>query len=742
MNEISFGQIITKTRSFDELLFLEHQTNKHSQFTQIDKLLLEVLNSALQEHLVVEWQSSKIQNKVSVPILHKSLYKNLRENNFSLNYQERKGAWYIPEITSLKAGRINFFHYMARYPVGAADLSKNVGGKISLSDNPDGFLIWSLLEPLFDFLLTPFDLRGTLAGTKSAEEKRRIWQQYEEIVNALELNLSEVLDVMHFGGTWNQLNDQQHLQIKTKLIRSLQKEVKCSTIKFYRAYRIKSLIDNYYTKVKKSNQKTMRKILIREHQRTLSGFFEGDWLAFLNYIEEVPDKNEEIITALPKSQILRPVSEERIKQVAETTGISLEEINRIKRAGEKSSTSKFSMEERTEVLTQFWREFENFHNQQTPGMASLWGLSERGYGGFGPWDVAGAKQAYISNEIDQKIKTLWGNNLLLKYPNRIVSSLNPYHRMSAAFGPSLRFWENCSLTAWYVCEGAASRTKIDGLAEYLQKEIFYLNKIDCPINTVMFDELNQIYNNFSNPEFVQYSLANGNEYGWSRYEGFTKLRNIITKHRNEWTDKYLKTYLEKRWKTELEETSRAFNRLTSERGKIPTLKQFVEHADRSTNNWLNGDISSLYKTIGEKSPVVPHKNILIPVEREHLIEKVYRTLLEHIKQNELAETTNQYSQYSPDNSAALRLALDSILYMQFIEIHNRNISLEEFGKKESFRIDTSNIWNDVENAWDIYGTIVRQLAEEQRELQKTSTYLNNLESQRFQYGKVKKPFWC
>src|SRR5947207_1249933 len=75
-------------------------------------------------------------------------------------------------------------------------------------------LFWSVLEPLFELLFLPFDLRGRHVGSKSREVQLKEWNGFDALLKALGFTLSKELAVMRYGGGWHKLRSKEQLEAK------------------------------------------------------------------------------------------------------------------------------------------------------------------------------------------------------------------------------------------------------------------------------------------------------------------------------------------------------------------------------------------------------------------------------------------------------------------------------------------------------------------------------------------------
>jgi hypothetical protein len=209
--------------------------------------------------------------------------------------------------------------------------------------------------------------------------------------------------------------------------------------------------------------------------------------------------------------------------------------------------------------------------------------------------------------------------------------------MAETFGPALSFWQSCALTAWFICEGPYSRTDMAGLAHHQRRELHELKEMQTPVSEQLFVELIEGETRLGPEEEITRNESTTEVgYGFSftvsmsagtRRKGFEILRDIITRHRRSWADQHLNAYLRARWESDIKAATNAFNLLLGEKGgKSPTLKQFARSAALPTNHWFQGNVSGLYRTIGEKSPTEPTKLTLMPKDKPTLVRRVFENL--------------------------------------------------------------------------------------------------------------------
>ena len=145
----------------------------------------------------------------------------------------------------------------------------------------------------------------------------------------------------------------------------------------------------------------------RTLEPTLSGFFGGDWLRFLEYLGETPHPAEEIVTAIPESELFTSGTAGKTPKAA---------------VGVQATAEASLVEERVAVLKAYWRQFDDLHSRQAPGMPSLWGLVEEDHTGVrirweGPdWFTPKLYQHVLSPELSAKIDEKWSTVMLARWP--------------------------------------------------------------------------------------------------------------------------------------------------------------------------------------------------------------------------------------------------------------------------------------------------------------------------------------
>jgi hypothetical protein len=199
----------------------------------------------------------------------------------------------------------------------------------------------------------------------------------------------------------------------------------------------------------------------------------------------------------------------------------------------------------------------------------------------------------------------------------------------------------------------------------------------------------------------------------SRRTGFEKLRDAITFHRRAWSRRHLDAYLRARWESEIRATANDFNRLFEQKGRIPTVKQFAKFAVVPANHWFGGNISDLYSSFGEKSPVQSERRRFLPRDIESFMGQVFRAIGgKPTSWNDLAKTivgSNRATQDEAWRRHGIRkqLAEMSVLYVQLREASGVSPTMKEFGESK-FRQLSPALADQPENAWRLYSQAIEQ----------------------------------
>ncbi len=726
MSNPSFGRSASQLANSIELLEFEHSSDRAQRFDALDALVGTLLMRSLSGQLIV---TLKHRTRDDVQVVLDGVNAQQRacvDATFALTAQQQRGAWFIPNEATVRAGWVNLPASMQRHERFAAGIAWEEREKISLKSSSDAMMLWALLEPLADTLYLPFALRGPLTGTKAPEETAKLWAESIAFLEALGLRVGDELAMLRPGKGWSKLRSGEQHAAKKTLMEALTRQVSLETGARYRAYRLRALISQYYKKAKADGRVKRTQVVTKALERSLSAFFGGDWLAFLNYLGEEPHAEEQVVTQLPKSRLYVGTSS-RAAEIAAQQGLPVEEVERMLSTFWQQPASASPVEQRVDVLRRYWQAFDAIHARQAPGMTSLWGLVEErmvssSLTESGPaYPQAFLYRKLLPAELVAEVDQLWSTTLLPRYPEAIVSESYPHAAMAEAFGSALTFWHGSALTAWFICEGPYSRTDMTGLAEYHRRHLSALADYGTPVNPKLFEELIAAEQRLGPPQPINQDGRSHNVGGGisisisyssgSRRAGFERLRDIITRHRQAWAQQYLDTYLRIRWETPLRSASETYNKLLHDKGKPPTVKQVAKLAEEVTNAWFGGDLHAFYGTIGEKAPVQPERRLRLPQDRERFIDEVFARLgARQLGPRPDYSSREQYDAYTKQIQEQWRLAHLAELSLKYVlmwEVLDRAPRVEDISAR-AFEDWKQALSDDTEIAWQRYSTIVME----------------------------------
>ncbi len=468
-------------RTPQELLDYEHEQGVAERFTELDSLIGYVVVRILRGERLLSGGGHRVYDPVFVLEGISPAERELLDDFFSLGKQRKRGAWWVPEQVRAMIGVISFPAILSERGRFAHSFALQERYATMTKNSPEAVLIYAILNPLFSALYEPFGLRGE----QTAKLKRQIeisrWEEVERFFEDLGFNVNDELSAMRYGSGWSELSAAERLAAKRRLSGALAEQAHPGVASLYRARRLLALNRRYYSKADAEGHALAEKVLTGELELSISGFFGGGWLDFLDYLGEETHPEERVVSTLPEVSL-------RLGEDAR---------------GEASSAAPrpLSIKRRVEVLRKFWRIFDDLHARQKSGMPSLWGLVDE-YDHIFPEDLYRAEdnrgpesrhsmlyRTLLPEDLRHEIEELWGTTMLPAYPEHIVSEPLPYARMAEAFGPALRFWEGTALTAWFVCEGPYSRTDMHGLETYHRETLKQLERLGTPVESAVFEEL-------------------------------------------------------------------------------------------------------------------------------------------------------------------------------------------------------------------------------------------------------------
>lgn len=716
MSNPSFGRRLDAATTTDAIRELERSEGRSERFARLDALLGDVLVRSMRGEQLVALKQVKDQDSVTLTELQ-SAQRRLVNQTYALEAQQGCGAWFIPESASLRIGWIDLPFAMQRHGQFASGLACEQRAKLDLAHNTDALALWALLEPLADALYLPFALRGPQAGTKSREDAAKLWAECGALFDAIGVQVEGELAALRPGGDWSRLQAAEQHAAKQRLMEALARQLTPETAARYRAFRVSALVSQYYRKAKADGRAKRTQVLTKALERSLSAFFGGDWLAFLDYLGEEPHQEEQVVTQLPQTRLYVGTSS-RAAELAAQQGLPVEEVERVLASFWQQPTAASPVEQRVAVLRRYWDVFDTVHARQAPGMPSLWGFVEERTVAASFTETNGAyPQAFLYRrllppDLVEDIDRLWGRRMLARHPELVISEPYPNAAMADALGAALRFWHGAALTAWFVCEGPSSRTDMAGLAHYHRRDLNALAGAQMPVDGRMFEELVAAEQRLGAPQSLNQetsrhdvglgiSITTTYSFG-SRRDGFERLRDIITRYRRAWAQQYIDAYLRAQWETPLRASGDAYNKLLHDKGKPPTMRQTAKFAEAVTNSWFGGDLHAFYGAIGEKAPARTQQRLRLPASRQNFVQTVFACLGGKRPESRPgvagAAGYEAYQAQVRQQWDVARLTELSLTYVQLYEVLDRPPTLEELGAR-AFEVLHSVLSDDVAEAW-------------------------------------------
>lgn len=598
-----------------EALFLETTVGQQQRFAAIDTLAARLLATALDGQsiaTVVPGRGLHTPDTAEVTALtHEEAV--FCADVFGIQEQQRRGAWYLPQKLSVKAGATNLPYLLRERPAHALTLAADDTARLTAADSTDTVLLWALLVPLFETLLQPVRLRAA-GEIFSPTEQRRYWAAIEERYRMLGIDTG-ALEVFCFGGGWHELDRVGQQQARVRLLDTIAAADLVQIVARHRMQQLQGLMAGFAKKAK-TGTALARRVLTRALQPVVSAYFAGDWLAVLDYLQATPHPDEEVITTLPEPRLYVGMSSQAAGIAAEG-GIAEGEIQTMLAAFLGGGSSLSPVEERAAALRGWWTGFDQAHAVQARGMPSLWGLVEQDLMSLSRTEHGFTPQLYrhrLPAEVLEQVGRLWGTMALQRHSGSIVSNPRPHQTLAEALGPAAEFWHGVGLTAWFVCEGPYSRTTLSGVDRYYSEPLAALHSAGCPVDVSFFTELRAAEQLLGPEETITDSqtITAGTSHRpltitssmshSTRRKGFERVRDIITRYRRAWAERHLDTYLQYRWRSELQEVAHQHHRIVAAKGRPPTLIQFARFATTAANHWTGGDLGALYTAIGEPAP--------------------------------------------------------------------------------------------------------------------------------------------
>lgn len=738
----AFGQAAREATSASSLLAAEAAHGRADRFAAQDALVGGLAVRALRGETIVEVAPLERGRRRRFVVRLGGLSPGERalvDELFAKERQQGRGAWFLPDEVSLKTRLLDFPAQIARNGASAHNLLDIADAErviAPLDAAPDVVLAWAILQPLFEALYTPFTLRARHSVGETPAKCLAAWQAVAAEHADFGFAIGAHLEALRPGAGWSRRRAEEQQAHLRSLAAELASQVGLELGANYRTARLRPLIAQYTAKARADGRALRAQVVTRRFESTVAGYFGGDWLAFLDYLGTQPHPDEQIATALPEPRLYLGAAQPAAALVP--SGIDEAQVRLMLRALYGDDRGESPVTRRIAVLRRYWAAFDELHAAQRPGMTSLWGLVPEGADVPRPDDTwspyqDGLYERLLPADLLRDIEDCWGTAMVPAQPARIVSAISPHALLVETFGPALRFWQGCALTAWFLCEGPYSRTDMAGLAHYHRAELAALEELETPIDPVFFDRLVAAEARLGMPEPIrgetrETPVAGGilrvtHNFG-QRRAGFERLRDIVTTARRAWAAQHLEKYLRARAEGDVGEAARRYQVRTVARGiKPPTPKQFAREATPAANRWFGGDLDALYRAIGEKPLVRPEHARRMPAARRTFVQSLYHRLGGTVERGEMNGAAQWDSPGRRERLEANRqlsdLAGRGLNYIQREEELGCPPDMDEFGR--AWFTDRSSALNaDPGRAWEIYVDALALARREPNEKEETA----------------------
>lgn len=704
----------------DAFLEEEERLGLTDRFQQVDAILDEAVAAALSGQRILD-----IAVRKSGPSLLKlaTLSREQRtwlNATFSKAAHEARGSWYLPDVIKVNAGAFVLVEALLAQPRFAASV---IAGQSAKGDPQSGeaVFIWAALDPFFEALAVPLNLRSHRAGTMKSAERTRVWSTFDSLAESLGL-ADEAIRVFRSNDSWTNVSPREHEERRMRLGEALRGHAAHTLGRRYRAHLLHMLIERYYAKAKKGHP-TKTQAITRAYERALTALFGGDWLAFLEYLDEEPPESDKVITALPDPKLLL--------------------------GGEVESPIK----ERERALRRLWEALDDLHARQEPTLlppsryplAEDWGddSAEDADSEFDlSWESrtfldelrdvtlageqlrAGSTAVRLPAEVVHEVEDLWGTKTIERYPQAVVTNLQPWTEAQLTLGPALAFWQGLLFSIWSNFEEDYDDRTVGALGAQFRQERRQLAALGFPIDDSLFERLIELEDSLPPPQEVVLSEGSPHEVmgielrvvmtSGRRRPGFAAMRDLVTEYRRAWANEHLDAYLARLCQDSLRDVADGINRHRAAKTKDPTARQLSGIATETANQWCAGQIGLLCAAIGEQDTLHQAYTPRVPPNRRAFLLRLFAVLGgELIPKIDYAEDdaeTQQAKQRIADRQRGIgELTIGALRVLQLEEALGTTPTLKQYGTG-AFQRYASRVWEtgSVEDEWDRYLAAVRQ----------------------------------
>lgn len=719
MSELA-GERLRGAADVDVFFQEEERLGLADRFQQIDAILDDAVAAALDGQRILDIAVRRNGPSIVKLATLSREQRNWLNANLSKAAHEPRGSWYLPDVIKVNTGPFALVEALLAQPRFAATV---IAGQSVKGDPQSGesVFIWAALEPLFETLAIPLHLRSHKAGAMKSAELTQEWSTFDGLAQSLGLDVDAV-QIFRSNSAWANASPQDHAERRRRLGEALRSHADLTLGRRYRVYLLRGLIERYYAKAKKKRP-TRARVITRAYERTLTALFAGDWLAFLHYLGEEPAEDEEMITSLADP---KPLLGNEAQQ---------------------------PMQERERALRRLWETLDDLYARQEPAMlppsfyplAEDWG-DDSADGDHSDVDFswesrtfleelrdvtlageqlrAGSTAVRLPADVVHDVEALWRTKTIERYPNAIVTNLQPWTEAQRTFGPALGFWQGLLFALWSNFEEDYDDRTVGALAAQFRQERRQLAAIGFPIDDRLFERLIELEDTLPPPQDVV--LSEGPSHAvmgielrvvmtsGRRRPGFADMRDLVTEYRHAWASEHLDAYLARLWQDTLREAAEGINRHRAAKRKAPTARQLAGIAADAANCWCGGRIGLLCAAIGEEDALGQAYNAKVPPNRRAFLLRLFSLLGgELIPKIDYARDdakSQQAKQRAADRQRGIgELTIDALRVLQLEEALGTTPALKQFGTS-AFQRYASRVWEagSIDEQWDRYLAMVAQ----------------------------------
>jgi hypothetical protein len=199
MSETACVRLLLEGGTPEQFLLVENG-RASDEFDPVDSALAKLVQRALRGGRLVETKQTRTGRRLKLLGLNPS-DEEMMASCFRRDALQAQGAWWIADAETLKPAFLNLPASILaghRFPASSA-------GEDSLRvelDNPHYLFVSVLLQPLFQKLLLPLELRGAASGKKDRDTRRKMWNEAEQLYNELDLDVSRAFTMLRSGKEW------------------------------------------------------------------------------------------------------------------------------------------------------------------------------------------------------------------------------------------------------------------------------------------------------------------------------------------------------------------------------------------------------------------------------------------------------------------------------------------------------------------------------------------------------------